>query len=149
LEFIWNEKYKKEICKCSSGQFLYIRGDEKRCYQCDDKDKGKPGCFHCEYFPANDELDCEECGPGYFNFKKQCISCIEGTHNCELCRFDSDKFICNTCKSNYKLEGNKCKKVCEDNEKCEEDSDSNIIWKELYRFELIHIKKIIMKDLKV
>ena len=140
MQLIWNEKYKKDICKCSSEQFLYIRGDEKRCYQCDDKDKGKPGCVHCEYFPANDELDCEECGSGYFNFKKQCISCIEGTHNCELCHFDNilNRFICTTCKSNNKLEGNKCKKVCNDNENCEEEPKNGfrIDWKDIYRFEL-------------
>jgi hypothetical protein len=36
------------------------------------------------------------------------------------------------------LEGNKCKKVCEDPEKCEEEpkSDININWKDIYRFEL-------------
>ena len=104
------------------------------------KIKESQGCFHCEYFPANDELDCEECGPGYFHFKKQCISCIEGTNNCELCGFDNNlnTFICYTCKSNYKLEGNKCKKVCEDPEKCEEEpkSDININWKDIYRLEL-------------
>ena len=52
---------KRDICKCLSGEFFYIRGNERKCYKCDNEDKGKPGCYHCEYFPANDELDCEEC----------------------------------------------------------------------------------------
>ncbi len=61
MKLIRSEEYQKDICKCLSGEFFYIRGNERKCYKCDNEDKGKPGCYHCEYFPANDELDCEEC----------------------------------------------------------------------------------------
>ncbi len=140
LELIWSEKYNKNICKCKEGQFFYIRGDERMCYDCNHKDKGKPGCYNCEYFPANDELDCEECDVGYFLFKKQCISCIEGTHNCEQCHFDIifNKFKCDKCKDNYNLDDDKkkCKKVCDENESCEEEPKINVNWKDLYRLVL-------------
>ena len=136
LQLIPSEIYNKNICKCSKGQFFYIRGNERMCYKCNDENKGKPGCDNCEYFPANDELDCEECGEGYFLFKKQCISCIEGTHNCDLCHFDNifNTFKCDKCKDNYNLDGDnkKCKKVCDENESCEEEPKNNVIWKELY-----------------
>ena len=114
---------------------FYIRGNERKGNKCDDEDKGKPGCYHCEYFTANDELDCEECGVGYFNFKKQSMYCIEGTNNCDECHFDENlnKFICDVCKKDYYLENNKCKKDCVDNENCEEGFKISIFWKDLYR----------------
>ena len=57
MKLIWSEEYQKYICKCSSGEFFYIRGNERKCYKCNDEDKGKPGCYNCEYFPSDDELD--------------------------------------------------------------------------------------------
>ena len=117
---------KRDICKCLSGEFFCVRGNERKCYKCDDEDKGKPGCYNWEYFAANDELDCEEYGVGYFHFKNQCISCIEGTNNWDVCHFDENlnQFICNVCEKNYYLENNKC---CVDNENCEEGLKISIL----------------------
>ena len=105
------------ICECNSNSFGQ---NNSLCYECDDKSKGNSGCLAskgCNYIHSNDELDCNECKDGYFNYTRgQCFSCENEIPNCEKCHFDS-KLICDKC-SNFYLPNDK-KGKCVLNE-CEE-----------------------------
>ena len=104
-----------DICECNPYSFgsRYYQW----CYKCDDKNYGNPGCNlekGCNYYFSNDQLNCNQCKDGYFNFTEgQCYSCSNEIRNCEKCHFDnSDRgLICDQCLEGYSY--NSKGKVCE------------------------------------
>ena len=99
------------ICECNSDSFGKYN---QFCYKCDDINIGNPGCLAskgCKYFHSNNELDCNECKEGYFQYTNgQCFSCSNEIGNCDKCRFDNG-VKCDNCISIYLL--NKEKDKCE------------------------------------
>ena len=77
---------------------------------------GNPGCVlekGCEYKSANDQLNCNECKTGYFQYTfGQCFKCDLGSPPCKECHINSvlNRFECDKCIDGYLL--NKDKK-CE------------------------------------
>ena len=71
-----NSVLKENICSCDLDSFSK---DKINCYKCNDYNKGNPGCKEserCEYFSANDQLNCNQCKGGYFNYTEgQCLLC--------------------------------------------------------------------------
>ena len=59
------------------------------CYKCEDKYFGNPGCVGekgCTYISDNDQLNCNECKVGYFEYTPgQCFHCKEGDKHCKEC----------------------------------------------------------------
>jgi uncharacterized protein YneF (UPF0154 family) len=108
-------------CSCNSDSFSK---NLKVCYKCDDKHEGNPGCdisVGCDYFEANDRLNCKKCKEGYFEYTKgQCFSCADTIPNCNKCHYNttSEELECDSClNSIYAL--NIKENECELNE-CEE-----------------------------
>ena len=107
-------------CECNSDSF---GKNYSWCYKCDDINNGNIGCNaekRCEYIHSNNELDCNECKSGYFNYTKgQCFSCENEIPNCNLCHYDSNKrkLQCDKCSTIYAINDEKDK--CELNE-CKE-----------------------------
>ena len=109
------------ICECDSDSFGKY---SEYCYKCDDKILGIPGCKAekgcSNYYYSNDQLNCNECKDGYFNYTEgQCFSCSFEISNCEKCHFDdlSQNLICDQCPEGYSYNSNekKCEiKNCED-----------------------------------
>ena len=102
------------ICECnidSFGKYNQI------CYKCDEKEYGNPGCEAskgCNYYSANDQLNCNKCKDDYFLYTEgQCYSCSNEIRNCEGCHFDdsNQKLICDYCKDGYSY--NSEKNICE------------------------------------
>ena len=87
----------------------------KKCeWQCSTYNGNKNRCLTCD----NNILGrCATCNPNYYlNITSgKCISC--GVDNCTIC---NEKKECLECDINYKLENNKCVKICEigSEEKC-------------------------------
>ena len=77
FKFINSTDYNKMICNenCEPDAFK----KNYWCYACDDPYWGNPGCVKekgCEYFSANDQLNCNECKVGYFRITHgQCFKC--------------------------------------------------------------------------
>ena len=92
-------------CECDSDSFN--NNNIYWCYKCDDTSYGNPGCLAekgCKYFYENDQLNCNECKEGYFNFTEgQCFSCSEEISNCGKCHFDelASILICDKCQDDY------------------------------------------------
>ena len=86
-----------DICDCNSDSFGKYN---QWCYKCDDISFGNPGCVAkkgCNYIHSNDELDCNECKEGYFEYTRgQCFSCSGEIRNCEKCHFDTE-LKCDNC----------------------------------------------------
>ena len=108
-------------CSCNSDSFSK---NLKVCYKCDDKHEGNPGCditLGCDYFEANDRLNCKKCKEGYFEYTEgQCFSCADTIPNCNKCHYNttSEELECDSClNSIYAL--NIKENECELNE-CEE-----------------------------
>ena len=108
------------ICSCNSDSFSK---DTKWCFKCNDLYKGNSGCDEtkgCDYFSANDQLNCKECKDGYFEYTEgQCFLCSNEIPNCDKCHYDNTnkKLICDSCKEIYDLniEDNICQlKECEE-----------------------------------
>ena len=105
FEFVFSSTYNKNVCDviCQSDSFK----KNFWCYKCDDKYVGNPGCVKekgCEYFSANDELDCYECRVGYFEYTTgQCFQCKFGNPQCVECHFSTefDRFECDKCIDGY------------------------------------------------
>ena len=116
-----NSALKDNICSCNSDSFSK---DKKMCYKCNDFNQGNPGCDiskGCEYFSANDRLDCKKCKDGYFEFTTgQCFLCSTQISNCNKCHYDIaiEKLICDSCLDSYYLSNPK-ENECQLN-KCEE-----------------------------
>ena len=95
-----NAVLKENVCSCSPNSFSE---DTKFCYKCNDPNKGNPGCEEtegCEYFSANDQLNCNKCKNGYFEYTKgQCFLCSNEILNCEKCHYNktNEKLICDSC----------------------------------------------------
>ena len=98
FQFIWSNTYNKKVCneKCEADGFK--KGFW--CYKCEDKDFGNPGCVGekgCTYLSANDQLNCNECKVGYFQYTHgQCFQCKEGDKHCVECHMNNtaDAFEC-------------------------------------------------------
>ena len=94
------------ICECNFGFFGYFY---EKCYECDNLNYGQPGCNPskgCTYIHSNDELDCNECKEGYFEFTRgQCFLCENEISNCDKCHFDgkNETLRCDNCLDIYKL----------------------------------------------
>ena len=105
------------ICECYSDSFGKYN---EWCYKCDDSKYGNPGCVAkkgCNYIHSNDELDCNECKEGYFEYTRgQCFSCSGEIKNCDKCHFDTE-LKCDNCIGIYSLSDKKDK--CEIDE-CKE-----------------------------
>ena len=108
------------ICECNFDAF---GKSEQFCYKCDDEKYGNIGCIAskgCKYYHSNDELDCNECKEGFFEYTKgQCFSCLNKIGNCDKCHFDNvdEELKCDNCISIYLLKEEKTK--CELDE-CQE-----------------------------
>ena len=109
-----------DICVCNSDSFGKF---DELCFKCDDDIYGNPGCSAekgCNYSHSNDELDCNECKEGFFEYTRgQCFSCQNEIRNCDKCHYDqSNKLLqCDNCISIYSP--NKAKNKCEIDE-CKE-----------------------------
>ena len=113
FKMTFNETYKKDICdiNCESDSFM----KNFWCFKCDDKYFGNPGCVGekgCEYISSNDQLNCNECKVGYFQYTHgQCFQCKEGSAPCLECHFNTDiepnKFECDKCIDGYFVNGDK------------------------------------------
>ena len=101
------------ICECS---YNYFGKFNEFCYKCDDENKANPGCLAekgCNYIHSNDQLDCNECKEGYFEYTRgQCFPCKYEISNCGKCHFNyTDKELkCDNCLGIYTLDekNNKC-----------------------------------------
>ena len=102
FEFVFSSIYNKEVCDliCQSDSFK----KNYWCYKCDDKYVGNPGCIKekgCKYYSDNDELDCNECKIGYFEYTTgQCFQCKFGNPQCVECHFNTS-FECDKCIDGY------------------------------------------------
>ena len=91
------------ICNCNFGYF----GKNDMCYKCDDEKNGNPGCnpeMGCSYNQQNDQLNCNKCKYGYFDYTQgQCFSCALDFDNCENCHYDTsiNSLICDKCSDGY------------------------------------------------
>jgi len=89
-----------KICVCNKDSFSK---DQNYCYKCNDEKEGNLGCDlseGCNYFKPNDELRCNKCLKGYFEYTEgQCFSCSNEITNCNECHFDEEKnkLICDSC----------------------------------------------------
>ena len=105
------------ICECNFDSFGKYN---EWCYRCDDKETGNPGCQAtkgCNYTYSNNELDCNGCKEGYFEYTRgQCFNCLFEINNCEKCHFDKE-LKCDKCVNIFSP--NKEKDKCEINE-CQE-----------------------------
>ena len=116
-----SELNENNICSCNSDSFSK---DIKRCYKCNDIYKGNSGCDEpkgCDYFSANDQLNCKNCKEGYFEYTEgQCFLCSNEISGCNKCHYDKTdkKLICDSCLDNIYIL-NKEENKCELNE-CEE-----------------------------
>ena len=107
------------ICKCNSG---YFGKNSQWCYKCDDELYGNPGCNAdegCKYIHITNEINCNECIEGYFEYSKgKCYDCKYIFPYCKKCYIDKyNKFHCESCIDNYVLnnENNKCEpKECKE-----------------------------------
>ena len=116
FQFIDSDEYQQKICdsQCEPLSFYKINW----CRKCDDKYYGNPGCeyeFGCEYNSANDELKCNKCKEGYFEFTSgQCFSCSLESLPCTKCHFnevDPKGYECDECIEGYQI--NSQTKKCE------------------------------------
>ena len=106
------EKNNDNICECKKDSF---GPNDEFCYKCDDNYYGNQGCQisqnsdNCIYVISNDELDCDKCKEGFFEYTRgQCFSCENEVDNCDNCELDmiTDKIKCNNCLENYYLNTN-------------------------------------------
>ena len=135
------------ICECNPDSFGKYN---QKCYKCDDVNYGSPGCNAekgcSNYYYSNDQLNCNECKDGYFNFTEgQCFSCSFEINNCEKCHYDNskNKLICDKCPNGYSYNSinNKCEtKNCEEYPEiyegciiCEENRDEYISNKKCHK----------------
>ena len=119
------EKNNDNICECKKDSF---GPNDEFCYKCDDNYYGNQGCQisqnsdNCIYVISNDELDCDKCKEGFFEYTRgQCFSCENEVDNCELDMI-TDKIKCNNCLENYYL--NEEENICVLDE-CKEYSDKS------------------------
>ena len=111
FKFIFSEIYNKTICDTNC-EFGYFK-KHFWCHKCDDKKIGNPGCVAekgCEYFSSNDQLNCNECKVGYFNYTYgQCFQCKEGSPPCLECHMNMTKnrFECDKCIDGYYVNNEK------------------------------------------
>ena len=100
------------ICECNIG---YFGKNNQWCYKCDDEINGNQGCiakYGCSYKHSNDEIDCNQCKEGYFEYTKgQCYNCRYEIPNCGKCYIDNYNFKCDSCIDIYSWNN--------ENEKCE------------------------------
>ena len=111
--FIMNfsETYNKEICNINCEPDAFMKNFW--CYKCDDKFFGNPGCVRekgCEYISSNDQLNCNECKVGYFQYTHgQCFQCKEGSAPCLECHVNTEqnRFECDKCIDGYFINDDK------------------------------------------
>ena len=87
------------ICECNYNSF---GKNGLNCYKCDDSIYGNIGCEPskgCEFFPLINQLNCNKCKNGYFEYTKgQCYSCSNEVNYCNKCMINQNKeFICENC----------------------------------------------------
>ena len=118
FQFKYDLTYMKNICNDDCGKDGFKKNN--MCYKCDDPKFGNPGCvgsLGCDYVSSNDQLNCHECKPGYFQYSYgQCFHCKEGSSACLECHMNNDTFKCDKCIDGYILNENKKCQV----EKCKE-----------------------------
>ena len=111
FKYIFSETYNKMICNenCEPDGFKKYFW----CYKCEDELVGNPGCLGaagCTYRSDNDQLNCNECKVGYFEFTPgQCFHCKEGDKHCKECHMNvtENRFECEKCLDNYYVNENK------------------------------------------
>ena len=87
-------------CSCNSDSF---NKNTNYCYKCNDENQGNLGCdisAGCTYTKANDELRCNQCIKGYFEYTKgQCYKCSNEIYNCYECHMNANnnKLLCDSC----------------------------------------------------
>ena len=139
------------ICKKN-----YFTPDGKKCYKCDNKNIGVPGCKgECSFsLNRNNTILCEsECKDGYIEVSKGiCQTCDSINKGCYECNYENDyptyylgiryqkRFKCNLCKEGFILsqEGKclTCSDLKIDNcEKCSKDEETgNYFCKECSKY---------------
>ena len=111
FKYIFSETYNKMICdeNCEADGFKKYFW----CYKCEDKYVGNPGCVGekgCTYISDNDQLNCNECKVGYFEYTHgQCFHCKEGDKHCTECHMNEteNRFECEKCLDGYFVNQNK------------------------------------------
>ena len=173
-----SELNENNICKCKLDSFSK---DTKHCYKCNDINIGNPGCDEskgCEYFSANDQLNCKKCKDGYFEYTKgQCFVCSNEIPNCNKCHYDTQnkKLICDSCLDNMYIlnkESNECYlneceeypdispgciickdklKQYKDNNKCQslKQKKNNVYIVDLNNMEVLIVMNVNMKQMKM
>ena len=125
FQFIDSSTYNQKVCDNQCEPLSFYRFN--CCRKCNDYYYGNPGCVQdkgCEYNSANDELKCNECKEGYFEFTEgQCFSCSLESLPCTKCHFNNVEpkgFECDECIEGYQInnENKKCEII-----PCEEHSD--------------------------
>ena len=114
FQFIYNNEYSQYICdsKCAPDSFF----KNNFCYKCNDSQFGNIGCIGeegCNYISSNDQLNCNQCKKGYFNYAYgQCFLCSNENNLCEECHINiqTNKYECEKCIEGYILneETKKC-----------------------------------------
>ena len=104
--------YDKLVCtSCINGYKLIDKKCERQCYT---YNENKNGCLTCD---NNIQNRCTTCSTNFYlnTTSGKCIPC--GINNCTICNENKE---CLECAINYKLENNKCVKICEigSEEKC-------------------------------
>ena len=102
-----------KICECNKDSFSK---DQNYCYKCNDEKQGNKGCVlseGCTYYKPNDELRCNKCLKGYFEYTEgQCFLCSNEISNCNDCHFNNtnNKLMCDSCSNDiYTIDSeNKC-----------------------------------------
>lgn len=124
------EKNSTGICNCNYDSFGKYN---QWCYKCDDRNYGNLGCDAekgCTYFHSNDELNCNKCKNGYFEYTRgQCFFCKNEISNCDKCHFDKE-LKCDKCDDIYSLNEEKNKCLLDDCQEYLEISDGCIICKD-------------------
>ena len=144
LDLFNDEEYiLAENSKCKDN---YFTPDGKKCYKCDNKNVGMPGCKgKCNFsLDRNNIIKCEDkCKDGYIESSEGiCELCEKVNEGCYECHYENDytknytgykrkrRFQCDYCKAGfYKKEDGECLKCSDYCEACEKKEDAYVCTK--------------------
>ena len=144
LDVFNDEEYiSVENSKCKDN---YFTPDGKKCYKCDNKNVGMPGCKgKCNFsLERNNIIKCEgKCKDGYIESSDGiCELCEKVNEGCYECHYENDypknytgykrkrRFLCDYCQAGfYKTEEGECLKCSDYCEACEKKGDNYVCTK--------------------